>query len=370
MPSVACIYMGKSRKPGACEIYRGNQPLYYLEQQSEDWRVQWLFFSDLWENYLKSGADIFIDLISRNDLFVFPRIFIADEKMKGALAILFSMLRKAGKRIIYETDDDYTNQDRHVVPGDAITPASWADAITVTTPYLGKTMQRLTKRPYYVLPNCVDPTVWADGDAIYQPDLEGNVVVGLTGSSTHKHDWYVLKNVIPALLDRFPTMHFVLMGFHPEYLKGLPNTSYVNAASYIPYSHIVRSCDIILAPVNDDLFNLGKSPIKAVEGMAAQRRLPNGRYGGAAVIATDNPIYRLAVKHEKTGLLTPHTEDGWQSAIELLLSDTEYRLKLQENAHRHAYKKFDASKQWKLWDKAYRKVLRSPQNPISLPVPA
>jgi glycosyltransferase involved in cell wall biosynthesis len=364
---VITIYMGAVRNPGACEIYRGDMPMHFLGQQP-GWAASWTWFGDLWEQYRKRGAAAWQDVIEQNDIFVFPRVYIPDEPSKQALAAFYSLLRLAGKRIVYETDDDYTNEHRPVVDGDSLTPARWSDAITVTTPYLADLMKKRTKRPVYVLPNCIDPALWRDGCAPERHEtMKDTVLIGLTGSATHYGDWQVLAPVLRELMDANPNSHLIVMGFHPDYLSNLPRTTYLPGYTYTRYAQVIRGCDIILAPVNpSDPFNMGKSPIKAVEGQAAQRLLDNGYPAGAAVIATDNPIYRLAVKHGKTGLLVQHTPEAWRDAVQALITCTELRHELQVKGFQSVYRHYDITKEWTQWAKAYRRILAAPPNPCTL----
>lgn len=370
--NVVAIYLGEPHKPGACEIYRGNTPLHFLGQQ-KGWQAKIIFFADLWQQYYRQGANAWVDFVIQNDVFVLPRYFVpeSEPQIKEALGVLYGFIKLfPNKRIVYETDDDYTNEYRVVIEGDAMDVASWADAITVTTPFLAERMRKKTKRPVYVLPNCIDPHVWHSGDAPErQPAMAEKIIVGLTGSTTHYGDWYVLKDVFPDFLERNPNVQLLLIGFHPDYLSGLPNTFYLDALPYLEYAQAIRGMDIVLAPVDpNDHFNLGKSPIKAVEGMGATRKLSDGHEGGAAVITTDNPVYRLAVKHEKTGLLTEHTAEGWNAALQRLVDDAELRKTLQAKGHTWAWKNHNIAVEWRQWAKAYQRILEAPPNPVSFPI--
>lgn len=369
MKRVLCIYMGKRRPPGGCEIYRGNMPLHHLGLSGQ-WAVGWEYFEDAWNAAVKVGPRYWLDMIRSTDLIVFPRIVIPEApEARHAMADLFHVARSLGTRIVYETDDDYTGEFRYVSDGDTISAAAWADAITVTTPYLGDTMAARAHRPIHVLPNCISPGDFRAGSAPPRQDsMKDKIIIALTGSQSHKLDWLVMRDVMPLILQEFPQAHFLLMGYQPEYLKGLQNTSYIEGLRYDSYARVLRGCDIILAPVDPkDGFNLGKSPIKAVEGMAAERKLPDGTPAGALVIATDNPIYRLAVQDGKTGLLVEHTPKGWLDALRTIIPGTERRNTLQASGHRWVYKHHDITKEWKQWARAYKTILNSPPNSSPLP---
>ncbi len=360
------VYAERATAPTGCHIYRGNMPMYFLNK-SKNWEGQWVSLGDIWDDCQRTGMAGSDAFVNSADIFIFPRMYIDNEDSKMMYSSLFALLRAKGKKIVYECDDDMTNEFRYVVPGDAAMIANWADAITVSTPHLAARMKKVTNRPVYVIPNSIAPSTWRDGKIERPSGLDGKIVIGLTGSPTHEKDWDVLTLVLPNIIQLNPNVEILLMGYHPEYMKGLPQTKYMPPLEYPRYAQIIRMCDIILAPVDPhDRFNLSKSPIKVIEGMAAQRIL-NSKSVGAAVIATDNPVYRLAIKHEETGLLTDHTPVAWHMAIQRLLDDVTLRTKLQTNGFKWVYKHHNMESEWRQWAQAYQKILAAPANPLPLP---
>jgi glycosyltransferase involved in cell wall biosynthesis len=307
------------------------------------------------------GGKALYDLIQQYDLFIFPRMQVRDgDKGVEFTNEFFNVIRELGKKVVYEVDDDYTNRHRVVTSNESIKVAALADAITVTTPYLKRLMESETGKPAYVLPNCVSPEQWFQGKAnVRKPEFRDKLVIGLTGSPTHENDWKVLETVMPDILARFPNVVLMNVGYTPEYLTGLPQARYVPPLKYDLYCQIIRGCDIILAPVDPtDGFNLGKSPIKAVEGMAATRMVDN-RPAGAAVIATNNPIYQIAIRNNKNGLLVDHTPQAWSEALRELIENTQKRKSFQFAGNKYAKHAYDISKEWVRWDRAYRQILDS-----------
>jgi hypothetical protein len=223
---------------------------------------------------------------------------------------------------------------------------------------LAEKMEQLTGKTAYILPNMLDPRVWfAEPEPRTIPADE--IVIGLSGSKTHIDDWAVMQYVLPGLLEKHPNVRLLITGFHPEYLKGLPRTEYLPAMHYLNYAKMVQSCDIILAPVDpNDHFNDSKSEIKTTEGQGARRRV-NGMNAGAAVIATDNQVYRLGVQSEKTGLLVDHTPRAWSEALERLVTDTALRHRLQIDGHKWAKTHRNIVTGWPLWDRAYESIFRA-----------
>lgn len=363
MTRVTGLYMGPAKRPGACEIYRVNVPLYHLGKHSNAWETRWLHLGDL----IDDGLEPLAAAIAESDIIVLPRTFYLNNETREVVAGVIGMARAAGTRTVYEVDDDYSNEFREVVAGEAIEVASWCDAITVTTERLARRMQNLTGRPAYVLPNMLDPELWK-GERQTQHNT-GDLIIGLTGSATHYNDWKAAAGPLLEILQEASDVRLALVGFHPDYLQGFPRTDYLPVLPYPQYAQIIKSCDIVLAPVDPrDRFNDYKSAIKAVEGMGARRSI-NGRPAGAAVIATRNTVYSTAIRHEKNGLLVDHTPEDWYDALDRLITYGDFRRGLQYRAYRSVWPgHYDASKGWTKWALAYNKILSKPGNTCKLPV--
>lgn len=363
MKILAVSLLRPNDPPNACQIYRINMPLVFMANRGKHGLLS-TTYEDLVTTAQRDVSEL-LELIMANDVFVFPRAYAVNDGALDAFRSIFKLIRMAdkNKRIIYEVDDDYTNKHRDFSSWNmhhAMTIAGWCDAITVTTPYLAKLMQAETKRPTYILPNCLDPAAWMRPQNARPHE---GITIGLSGSTTHYKDWEVLKTVLPRILSNdygFP-VRLLLTGFHPDYFRELPATDYITALPYQQYVEMVRACDIVLAPVDpEDAFNYSKSPLKALEGMGATRYLSENTPAGAAVIATNTVTYNSAIKAGKTGLLVQHTPEMWYNAIDSLLRNESLRHKLQLSAHAWVWKHNDISKRWIDWQAAYRQILAKP----------
>jgi len=356
-------------RPGACELYRVNQPFYHLGK-AKGWQVGWDTMYSVFGDWFIAdkagmGAAAIHNIFNGLDLMVLPRTRVMQEAIEPFIGPFFEIAHQYGVKMVYEVDDDFTNEHRAVIEGDMASVASACDAVTVTTPFLAETMARVTGKPTYVLPNMLDPKIWRDGD-IQRNLSEDNVLIWLSGSKTHINDWKVLKDVFPALLYKHPHARLVICGFTPDYLANMEGVVYLEGVEYGIYAQLVRQSDIVLAPVDpNDQFNMGKSPIKATEGMGAVRKIQN-QLCGAAVIATNNPVYRLAVKDGLDGMLVEYEPQAWFDAMDQLLTDAPFRKQLQQKAYHSVWKKgtWDISRQWVLWADAYRKIAAQPKHKI------
>jgi glycosyltransferase involved in cell wall biosynthesis len=282
------------------------------------------------------------------DLYVLPR---------GGIRVSegIALLKNAGKKLVFEVDDDFTNEHRQVIGNSDEYATIWgfardlADAITVSTPYLADLMrQRVGKhKPIYVLPNSVRWEMWQN-----QPKV-ARLTIGLTGSLTHGADWAVLEPVLPRLLGEFPEVDLQIAGFVPEYLQGLAE-QYPERVSldtkwrdYRDYPALVARSHIVLCPVEPtDPFNFAKSGIKAIEGLAA----------GAAVVASDINIYRPVIGANKRGLLADFRPESWYEAIKALIIDPSLRQRLTTRGQRWVREHHSMDLNWHLWQKAYQEI--------------
>lgn len=366
MKRVIALHFDHKERVDGCQLYRVNQPLYHLGQHGWDTTVDEIpHFAKLFK---KHGRGVWFDLVDQHDLFIFPRASYTDDIAQNVYALMY-LIRLLGKRSIYEVDDDYTGIHRDLTPlgvFNAMKFAKYCDAVTVTTPQLSKLMNRQTHLPTYILPNMLDPLIWKRPE---KRIAANELVIGLSGSMTHYQDWQVVAEPLRRILSNqydIPVSLWVT-GFVPGYLQDFPNTTYYPGLEYKVYAEMVRGCDIVLAPVDpNDPFNLGKSPIKVLEGMGSSRPIGN-TVGGAACIATNNPIYQLAIEDGKSGLLVEHNENSWYTALDTLIQDHALRHTLSVEGHTRTWKRHDITEQWKLWARAYTSVLNKPQNPLPLP---
>lgn len=277
------------------------------------------------------------------DVFVLARSGFANSTMSNLMLM-------HGKKFILEVDDDFTNEYREVI-GSAHHDAVWnyahniANSVICSTKYLADLMHSRTGKKTYVCPNSVLPNVWR------VPKRE-RLTIGLTGSATHAGDWEVLEEVIPEILAKYPHVDFLLGGYMPDYFKTLMEKlpQRVIWHEWLPfkdYPTVAGSVHITLCPVNpEDKFNLSKSGLKAIEGMAS----------GAAIIATDMNIYQEVIDHGRTGLLVEQTPEAWLNGLCLLIEDQDLRLSFATRGKRYVNKHHNIFVNADLWWQAFRET--------------
>jgi len=287
-----------------------------------------------------SDLHVEFDKLVQYDIIVVQRMFDFDQYL------ILDSLKAAGKKIIYEIDDDVFNVAPHN-PAAAIFNRfdtklcirqclNLADAVIVTTERLAKALNVEHKAIIY--PNSLD---W---DTIfYTKHKEVNERIRLfwSGSNIHNEDFSVC---IPALMRIFSErddVELLIMGGFPEVLAQAmqPFMDRVSIAqgmhteAYFSYLQHNLEADIGLIPLTNSIFNESKSTCKGLEYTLA--RMP--------IIASNYPPYSDTYENNKDALLCSDEED-WYKAINTLLEDKEMREELIKNARKKAAEKFNLRK--------------------------
>jgi glycosyltransferase involved in cell wall biosynthesis len=92
--------------------------------------------------------------------------------------------------------------------------------------------------------------------------------------------------------------------------------------------------------------------------MGSLRDVGHGQPGGAAVIASNIPIYADVVRHNATGLMAEHNDEGaWYDSIERLIKDEALRRKFQVAGHSLVMKHFNIHNRWRDWESCYMDII-------------
>ena len=338
------MFLHQDHKVHGCQAYRMLIPADELSRQG--YLCDYLYFEQAQKIAQAEAARGLAGLgIGSYDLYILPRFAV--QANLGT-----DMLRQAGKKVVFEVDDDFTNQYRRVMSDDDV-HLLWdfvtnvADAVTVTTPYLADLMRKRAHKPVYILPNSVRWDEWQ------RPKRE-RLTIGLTGSDTHGKDWGLLARVLPRVLQRHPEVDLYVLGWLPDWAKDLalafPEQVILDGGwyTYPEYAPRAAGFHITLCPLDpDDEFNKSKSAIKAIEAMAC----------GSLAIATDTNVYRPALGHGSRGLLVKHTPEEWEAALESALTSSGLREKLTRKARAYARTHHAIDQTWSQWLHAYRDIV-------------
>jgi hypothetical protein len=218
--------------------------------------------------------------------------------------------------MLYEMDDLYTHipqdmSERGKIPRNQLRERrrflSLMDGIVVSTHALKEVLleEKLTDLEIRVAENGLLPRPFRT------PSAKGDKPrIGFYGLTSHAKD---LEVIVPIVLDTHNKYHWIFLGYCPpqikdkvEHVEEIPDfMTYLGRLSSL---HL----DLVLAPLEDTLFNSCKSPIKIMEAA----------YTGAAVIASRNEVFKgFPITYVK------HRTRDFQKAIEDLLADDDERIR-------------------------------------------
>ena len=347
-----------------CTYYRNMTPLVYLQTAKKITGHIESSITTTEGTHKETGDKIqALDatLINWADIVVFSRYY-NPEFMK--LVDAYSMATKdMGKVMLYETDDDFFNIPEHNgvyrEASDALplvkTLMERADGYTTTTKRLGKLLTDYSDKPVFILPNSLELDLF-EGAEFKERPRTNKIRIGWAGGNTHALD---LVQIIPAMVQiqkKYPHVEFVGLG--SAGLRDLFTTipsfkvewhEFTKNVMDYPMKLVELDLDIGLIPLENYEFNFNKSAVKWEEYSAAKM----------ATIYAKIPPYSDAIVDGVTGLgvTDPSSNQEWFDAIVKLVNDVELRVRLARNAHEEIIKNYDMSKNYLLWDRAYKYFL-------------
>lgn len=280
--------------------------------------------------------------------------------------------KRAGKRLVYETDDDlysiprwnpahphFGESEKRLLEG----LVELSDKVWVTTPELGESIGKPHKT--VVLPNLLDATDYPERQDVSEVPIR----ILWAGSIHHDKDLEVLVKPVERLIKEYGSLiGFLFWGYLPtglcEYVRRpgepmariKPKSEYGKQVAFVEAVELHRyplllsqiAPHIALAPLTDCTFNHSKSNLKALEmGMVE-----------AAFVGSDLPPYQCM---EGCGLLAaPDDSDSWYEAIKRLIETPELRRELGKRAR----VRVQASYTWdclpakETWLEAFRELVK------------
>lgn len=272
------------------------------------------------------------------------------------------VLHKQGKKIVYDLDDNVwclpasnPAQKFFKVMQEGFQHCSTeADVVTVSTQGLKSAVMTALPRlkvEILVTPNAMDFDLFKPLDDFARDD--GKVIIGWAGSNTHAGDLGAAWDVLPDLMRKFPETWLEVVGGHepPRILFGHPH---VIQRPWYKVGEFANRCsswswDIALAPLDDNRFNNSKSCIKALE--AAALRIP-------CLMSNVRPYHEFAcLGGEELKWLLCSSKNQWQTKLEKLVADTDYRRHLGELMYKTAKQHFDINTLKENWRYALRHAM-------------
>lgn len=255
----------------------------------------------------------------------------------------FGMLRRAGKLVVYDADDDLFGPelDRRALAlgwadGKSATQLEaerqariWAmtmcDGVTVSTQRLATVVRGLTPRPVVVLPNAIDISWFRRVLRGAERRIDG-ITIGWAGGKRPDDDLLAVAEAWRRIAARFPDVRFVVAGYLSPALRAAVPADRLHVVPWMPlerYPATLRDIDIACCSVAPTPFNRSKSQIKAYEAAVA----------GAAVVVSPT-VYGSLVEHGVTGYVA-ETADEWEHALADLVSRPALRSMMARRLLKH-----------------------------------
>lgn len=360
------------RDNGACGYYRVTLPMTKLAEHTETDVVN-INRGDPIVSVLKA-----IDC----DLFLLPRV--ADEESLS----LMSVIQEDGKKIVLDYDDnmftvspfsphykDFGTEEVKIMNAEGKVVGLWedgthfsvkdnlntldaikravsqADGISVTTELLADVYREYTDK-VYVLPNCVDLDIWKKLPLKRENPDEFRMY--WSGGSSHFEDMMLLRDVLPAVMDKYKDTKFVVMGvLFGGPVKNCPKDriefhNWVPTPAY-PYKTAILDADLSLIPLDDTPFSNCKSNIKWVEQSALF--VPS-------VCSLVSP-YKEAYNGANGVFVENNSVEGWIAGISYMIENPIDRWNMAGEARRTVERDNDINKEVLRWHQAYQEIVNA-----------
>ncbi len=193
-----------------------------------------------------------------------------------------------------------------------------------STPNLAKLLQDVAQprqRKAFVWRNAIDHQTLETGKSLIQSSqrAQDKIVIGyFSGSLAHNSDFDVVRQPLFELMQKNSKVSLVTGGHLGDISEFLSFGSRVQRFPFLDYDHYIRlvaSCDLLIVPLCDDLFNRHKSAVRFLDAASA----------GRPVVASAVGDFMNVISHGETGFVIKN--DEWSA---ILFSLTENKKRLQK----------------------------------------
>jgi hypothetical protein len=273
-------------------------------------------------------------------------------------------LRKKGRRVFFEADDDLftpfmteqqlgrinPEKSRQELEADRAA-ALWAlarcDGVTVSTQYLASTVRRYTSAPVEVVPNAIDAE-WFLARQLGVPRPCPNVTIGWAGGNRPDADLEPMAVAWGRIARRYPEVMFVVFGHQPPVVAAHVPDERVIRISWLPsqdYPRGMVGVDVGCCPLDDTPFNRSKTAIKAFEFALS----------GAAVVASPT-VYGKVIDSGRSGWVCEDQAD-WDVALAKLVEWRDTRRYFAENLKAEVLERWSLKANYWRWPAAWQRLM-------------
>ena len=266
---------------------------------------------------------------------------------------LLERLKRAGKRIVYDIDDDLfsipESNPAHKMMGRneqmaAVECMKLADVLTTTTEVLKRRLAGVVEGfSPMVIPNAMEIEGWIPTPLVGSHD--GLKRIFWQGSNTHDEDWHECFEAVEHTMKQRDNVRLVIMGFLPTLVREKMNEKhfkgrieYLGSVDPEAYFRIIKHirAGVGLAPLLYNTFNQAKSNIKWMENSMI----------GMPTVASNIDTYNFENGVEG---FKCETTDEWIGSIGICLDNSAARIGMVENARKRIRSEFDINQVAKTW---------------------
>ena len=327
---------GIIRDRGACDFYRIEQPLSFLNREDD-------FDVAIGGSGSNMDNDLF-QLLQTCDVIVLPRA--TNEEALHLVSVMKDM--SPSKKVIIDHDDDVFNVNPNNLELSKKILEK-ADGVFVTTTKLSDVYSEYNDN-VVVLPNSLDFNIWKP----YKLEKDDNIRIT---SSSHHEDLDGVSSELKNILRKHKSVKFEICGYDFRGVfeqadlmcHGVDSDKYtqhgwVDIRVY-PYKQILLNADMGIIPLADNKFNQNKSPIKWVEYSAL----------GIPCVVKDVEPYTNLIIHGVNGFLYTNTEE-FEFWVDKLVENPSLRESVGKAAMEYVHEHFNVNKNSKLWAEAIRAI--------------
>ncbi|MEZ5810788.1 MAG: glycosyltransferase [Rhizobiaceae bacterium] len=202
------------------------------------------------------------------------------------------------------------------------------DFLTASTPYLGGLMEKATGNSnVFLWRNVADRKAIEAGKATLElappKSRQGTLIGYFSGSLAHEADFDEALPALAAIMEARPDINLLVVGHLGErdaFAKFSHRIRREGFSDYERYLELIATCDFIIIPLVDDIFNRCKSVVRFID--AALVNVP--------VVASAVGDYETLLEHRKTAYLV--RDRNWHDALVEAITDAERRNAVAANA--------------------------------------
>ena len=319
----------------------GDSALYRAHNQAEELRAHGFKVSvTMQDNPFLTSLD------KKFKIFIFNRTLHT-----SAIAKLIEKIKKQQKEIIFDTDDmvfdtKYMHQTDHHKNmsyfekkqyekgvGEEFLKDPYVKVCSTSTQFIASKLEEYGKKVFVTTNKLSNEWLQMADDLLRSGKKErveeDKIRLGyFSGTIGHNKDFATISDALIEILHKYPQVEIFLAGPLVLEEKFASFSKRIVRCSYAPrkkHFENVFSCDIVLAPLENDEFSEGKSELKFSEaGLLA-----------VPVVAVRNQTYGGAIIDGENGFMADNREE-WIQKLSLLIENRDLRKTMGEKAREKA----------------------------------